>query len=311
MTVTDINRDLGGVLKAAGPSILVKSEKFESLLKELVNTLLAIITKRHPCQQDLGEDGEMDEDLLEESSEYDWLVVDTALDCVSCLAAALGSSFGELWKTFEKPIMKYVSSQESSERCAAVGCLSECVMYMGGACTPYTEKLLTVFMRRLGDEDPDTKANAMYGVGLLCEKSENVSLITRNYNAILGKLEPVLDEGATASHRILDNAAGCVARMIQAHPENVPLAEVLPRFVDLLPVKEDYQENAPAFRCIIALCKSSSLFRNLSVRLFSCAQIDLKSTGFWRSSSLIKFHSFWTKPAWFPAILYVARISST
>jgi hypothetical protein len=33
------------------------------------------------------------------------------------------------------------------------------------------------------------------------------------------------------------------------------LAEVLPRLVDLLPVKEDYQENAPAFRCIIALCK--------------------------------------------------------
>jgi hypothetical protein len=248
------------VLKAAGPSILVKSEKSESLLKDLVNTLIAIITKRHPCQQDLGEDGDL-EDELEESSEYDWLVIDTALDCVVCLSAALGASFSELWKAFEKPILKYISSQEASERCAAVGCLAECISYMGSACTPYTDKFLTVLMRRLGDEDPDTKANAMYGVGLLCEKSDNVSLITRNYNAILGKLEPVLDEGATASNRMLDNAAGCVARMIQRHPNNVPLAEVLPRLVDLLPVKEDYQENAPAFRCIIALCK---LHSNLS-----------------------------------------------
>lgn len=246
------------MLKAAGPSILMKSDKFESLLKDLVNTLLAILTKRHPCQQDLGEDGEMEDDMFEESSEYDWLVIDTALDCVVCLSAALGASFSELWKTFEKPIMKYISSQEASERCAAVGCLAECVSYMGSACTPYTDKLLTVLMRRLGDEDPDTKANAMYGVGLLCEKSENVPLITRNYNAILGKLEPVLDEGATASNRMLDNAAGCVARMIQRHPDNVPLSEVLPRLVDLLPVKEDYQENAPAFRCIIALCKFHS-----------------------------------------------------
>ncbi|KAE9966338.1 hypothetical protein BLS_007066 [Venturia inaequalis] len=257
-TVTDINRDLAGVLKAAGPSILIKSEKSESLLKDLVSTLLQILTKRHPCQQDLGEDGEMDEDLLEESSEYDWLVVDTALDCVTCLAAALGSTFGELWKTFEKPIMKYVSSQEASERCAAIGCLSECISYMEGGCTPYTDKLLTVLMKRLGDEDPDTKANAMYGTGLLCEKSENAALITRNYNAIFAKLEPVLDEGATANHRMLDNAAGCVARMIQADPDNVALAEVLPRLVDLLPVKEDYQENAPAFRCIIALFQAQN-----------------------------------------------------
>ncbi|TLD26087.1 ARM repeat-containing protein [Venturia nashicola] len=257
-TVTDINRDLAGVLKAAGPSILIKSEKSESLLKDLVSTLLQILTKRHPCQQDLGEDGEMDEDLLEESSEYDWLVVDTALDCVTCLAAALGSTFGELWKTFEKPIMKYVSSQEASERCAAIGCLSECISYMEGGCTPYTNKLLTVLMKRLGDEDPDTKANAMYGTGLLCEKSENALLITRNYNAIFAKLEPVLDEGTTANHRMLDNAAGCVARMIQAHPDNVPLSDVLPRLIDLLPVKEDYQENAPAFRCIIALFQAQN-----------------------------------------------------
>jgi len=252
-TVTDINRDLAATLKLTGPAILLKADPSELVLNDLVKTLLAVLQKRHPCQQDLGEDEEMDDDLLAESSEYDWLIIDTALDCIVSLASALGPAFGELWQVFEKPVLKYVSSQEPAERCAAVGCLAECVMHMEGACSPYTDKLMTVLLRRLGDEDPDTKANAMYGVGLLCEKSEDVRLVTRNYNAILAKLEPVLDEGATASNRMLDNAAGCVSRMIRRHPQNVPLAEVLPRLVDLLPVKEDYQENAPSFQCVVKL----------------------------------------------------------
>jgi hypothetical protein len=116
---------------------------------------------------------------------------------------------------------------------------------------------MQILIRRLSDEDPDTKANAMYGAGLLCEKSDNVQLVTRSYNSILSKLEPVLQDGASGEggKRLLDNAAGCVGRMIRRHPDNVPLQEVLPRLVELLPVKEDYQENAPAFRCIVQLCK--------------------------------------------------------
>jgi hypothetical protein len=259
-TVTDINRDLAAMLKTTGPAILLREgtgKNTPTVVDQIVNQLLAILTKRHPCQQDLGDD-ELDEDILEESSEYDWLVIDTAMDCVVCLAAALGPSFGELWKVFEKTIVKYASGQEAAERCAAIGCIAECVGNMEGSCTPYTDKLMMALTRRLSDSDPDTKANAMYGVGLLCEKSDNEQLVKSNYNTILAKLEPVLQDAGSGkeSKRLLDNAAGCVGRMIRRHPGSVPLEEVLPRLIELLPVKEDYQENAPAFRCIVQLCTS-------------------------------------------------------
>lgn len=159
-TVTDINRSVGATLKTTGPSILMNVDNGVTFVDNIVNELIAILTKKHPCQQDLGEDGDLDEDLLDESSEYDWLVIDTALDCVVGLAAALGPTFGELWKVFEKHILKHVSSQESGERCSAVGCIAEVIGNMKGAITPYTDRLLTVLMKRLSDEDPDTKANA-------------------------------------------------------------------------------------------------------------------------------------------------------
>jgi len=95
----------------------------------------------------------------------------------------------------------------------------------------------------------------VFAVGVLCEKSDDVAKIKANYNSIMAKLEPVLDPGATASLRMLDNAAGCVSRMIKRHPDSVPLADVLPRLLELLPVKEDYEENAPAFQVIVQLCK--------------------------------------------------------
>ncbi|KAF2745354.1 ARM repeat-containing protein [Sporormia fimetaria CBS 119925] len=246
-TVTDINRELAATLRLCGPAILITEKG--PVIGEIAEQLLQIITKRHPCQQDLGDD--LEDEVLEESSEYDWLVVETAMEVVTCLAVALGPSFGELWKMFEKPIVKYASSQESAERTAAVGNIAECVCYMGESCTPFTTGLLKLFLHRLSDEDFETKSNAVYGVGLLCEKTTDVSEILKNLPSIFSKLEPLLD--ARDQARLLDNTAGCVSRLISRFPEKIPVGEVLPRLVDLLPLREDYEENKPIYSMLVKL----------------------------------------------------------
>ena len=246
--VTDINKSLAVALKLCGPAMLVSENG--TVVSQITNQLVAIVTKKHPCQQDDVEEGDEE---LDESSEFDWLVIDTALDAIISLSGALGPSFAELWKVFEKPILKYASSQESVERSTAVGTIAECVGNMGESVTPYTSSILKVLLHRLSDEDTDTKANAAYGVGLLCESSTNEQEILKNYNSILAKLEPLLHNQQNA--RVLDNSAGCVSRMITRHPNNVPIAEVLPRLVDLLPLREDYEENKPVYGMIVKLCK--------------------------------------------------------
>jgi importin-4 len=218
----------------------------------MAQQLLAIITKRHPCQQDLGDDEE--EDILDESSEYDWLLIETAMEVVTCLSVALGPSFAELWKIFEKPILKYASSQEGHERTAAVGTIAECIGNMGEACTPYTTSLLKLLLHRLSDEEAETKSNAVYGTGLLCEKTANDAEIMKSLPTIFSKLEPLLD--AQDEARLLDNTAGCVSRLISKYGDKIPIADVLPRLVELLPLREDYEENKPIYGMIIKLCKS-------------------------------------------------------
>lgn len=219
----------------------------------MVQLLLSIITKRHACQQDLGDDE--DGEVLDESSEYDWLLIETAMEVVTCLSVALGPAFGEVWKEFEKPIVKYASSQESVERSAAVGAIAECIGNMGPACTQYAVNLQKLLVHRLSDEDPETKSNAVYGMGLLCEMTTNDNEILSSLPTIFNKIEPLL--GAQDQARLLDNTAGCVSRFITKYGDKIPIAEVLPRVVELLPLREDYEENKPIFQMIVKLCKSA------------------------------------------------------
>ncbi|KXX82719.1 putative importin subunit beta-4 [Madurella mycetomatis] len=247
--VTEINRNVAATLKACGPAILAQ----EDMVKDVVTTLTTIITRSHPCQQDLGD--EDDEQEVEGSSEYDWLVIDTALDAIIGLAVALGPGFAELWKIFERPILKFAASEsENIERSTGVGVIAECAANMESAVTPYTGKLLTLLLKRLSDTDPDTKSNAAYATGQLIYNSTDGNTYFPHYNTILQKLESMLQ---IQEARVKDNAAGCLSRMIIAHPDRVPIAEVLPAMVDLLPLKDDYEENSPVYECLLKLYEQS------------------------------------------------------
>jgi hypothetical protein len=174
------------------------------------------------------------------------------LDVVIGLATALGSQFAELWKVFQKPVMKFASSQTNFERSTAIGVIAECTANMGSGVTPFTSVLLKLLLHRLSDEDPETKSNAAYATGLLVFHSTDSATYLPSYNAILSKLEPLLQ---SLGARTIDNACGCVSRMIMAHPDKVPIDDIIPVVVDLLPLKDDFEENKPIFDCITGLCK--------------------------------------------------------
>ncbi|KAI3328739.1 importin beta-4 [Ustulina deusta] len=240
--VTEINRSVASTLKATGPSVLGQ----KAMMEQIVTVLGTITTRCHPCQQDLGDEDENQDDV-QGSSEWDWLIIDTALDVLIGLAAALGPQFAEIWKVFQKPILKFISSNEHIERSTAVGVVAECVAYMSSAVTPYTATLLPPLLHRLSDEDQETKSNTAYAIGQLVYHSEDEATYLPSFPQILRSLEPLLQIQA---QRLQDNAAGCLCRMILSNPNQVPIPEVLPALVDLLPLKEDYEENKPVYQCL-------------------------------------------------------------
>lgn len=249
----DILLNLSETLKLCGPSFLADSDG--SVILELTTFLVLLLKKQHPCQMDEDEGEEENDGELAESAEYDWAVVDAAMDVCLGLACTLGEQYADVWKIVSQHLLKYASSSEPRERSTAVGVIAENIKEMGPAVTPYTEKILKVLMHRLSDEDSDTKANATYAMGVLCVSSQAHDIILPVYNQILGKLESVLSAGPGTNPRILDNAAGCVARMAIAHADKLPLPDLLNALLGLLPLKEDYEENEPVFDMLVQLCK--------------------------------------------------------
>lgn len=148
--------------------------------------------------------------------------------------------------------MKFASSQTNFERSTAIGVIAECTANMGAGVSSFTPVLLKLLLHRLSDEDPETKSNAAYATGLLVFHSTDSATYLPSYNNILSKLEPLLQ---TQRARTLDNACGCVSRMIMAHQDKVPVDDIMPVLVGLLPLKEDFEENKPIFDCITGLCK--------------------------------------------------------
>ncbi|QGI80885.1 hypothetical protein CEK25_007614 [Fusarium fujikuroi] len=249
--VTDINRNVAATLKACGPALLASKD---GLLQEMVSVVGLIITRSHPCQQDLG-DEEEEQDVDAGSSEYDWLVIDTALDVVVGLAAALGNNFGELWKIFEKPILRLASSSEDLHRSTAVGTIAEITKYTGEAITPFTESLGQALVRRLTDPDPLAKSNAAYAIGLVVLNSADTGKTFPMYPLLWEKLEPLL---TVNEMRMTDNVAGAVSRLMTKNPNNEFVAQALPAVVNVLPLQEDYEENAPIYDNIFKLYQQSN-----------------------------------------------------
>lgn len=129
---------------------------------------------------------------------------------------------------------------------------------MKSAITPYTQQLMELFFRALGDNENEVLSNAAFATGLLVEYSE-IDL-SAQYFQVLGALRPLFNVPADAPSARLnakDNAAGAVARIILRNTAAVPLDQVLPIFVEALPLKNDYLENRPVFRALFHLFQTN------------------------------------------------------
>lgn len=113
---------------------------------------------------------------------------------------------------------------------------------------------MELFYRGLSDPDAEVQCNAAFASGLLVEHSE-VDL-SPQYPQLLQALRPLFSvpsDAPPAKLNTRDNAAGAVSRMIVKNTAAVPLDQVLPILFSALPLKNDFLENRPVFRCIFHL----------------------------------------------------------
>ncbi|ORX55218.1 ARM repeat-containing protein [Hesseltinella vesiculosa] len=248
MVVVQICQELIQALKLMGPSIVADH------LDEVAQLCLNIFEKKSVCQQDFDDEDYVDE---EEEAESEQLLISATSDLVVALCEVIGENFSSYFDIFLPLIAKYYKKTRTSpERSMAVGCLGECIIGIKSAVTPHTERLLHIFLKACEDEDNLVRSNATFALGMLVSQSQ-IDLSSQ-YPTILQALHPIFQD--QSFQNATDNATGAVARLILAHPDAVPLDQVLPVMTSALPLKVDFAENEPVFECLFQLFRSNNAF---------------------------------------------------
>ncbi|KAK4049598.1 hypothetical protein OIV83_004096 [Microbotryomycetes sp. JL201] len=234
--VNEICNSFSAALLAVGPGLIVPQ-----YVEQMCTHLDELLRRQAPCQVD--EDAEEDEPApgLGDQSEYDAALIGAACDLVGTLASVLGADFAQLFPTFLPNMAQYYDLQRTTgDRSTAIGSLAEIVNGMESAVTPFTDQLFTLFLRALSDPEAEVRSNAAFAMG---------SLLWHTQADLSGQYLNVL----SALHSFF-----VVARMLLKRPDVLPMDQVVPVFLQALPLRRDFAESEMTFNAVFSLFETNN-----------------------------------------------------
>ncbi|XP_058215824.1 uncharacterized protein LOC131326928 [Rhododendron vialii] len=223
----------------------------EPYIVRLVEATMILLREESACQQ-TESDGEIDDD----DTEHDEVLMDAVSDLLPAFAKSMGSQFAPIFENMFGPLMKFAkASRPPPDRTMVVACLAEVAQHMGAPIAGYIDAVMPLVLKELLSSVATNRRNAAFCVGELCKNGGDSVL--KYYGDVLRSLYPLFGD-SEPDDAVRDNAAGAVARMIMVHPESIPLNQVIPVFLKVLPLKEDREESAAVYSCVCNLVLSSN-----------------------------------------------------
>merc|ERR1712232_731957 len=183
--------------------------------------------------------------------------ISSACDLVTSFARVMGSHFVQYLPQFLSELCKYARpSRTASDRSMALGCLGELAQELEIGIIDHWETVFyPLILSGFVDEDENVKRNAAFCAGVCCE-GLGESIASQYYMPILQGLSPMFKLDPNSSEinaACVDNAAAAVARMIMTSASHVPLDQVIPVYLSVLPLKNDMTGNDAVYKCILGL----------------------------------------------------------
>ncbi|KAJ7968063.1 importin-4 [Quillaja saponaria] len=233
MNIADIIKDYGYMI-------------IEPFLPRLVDATLVLLREESACQQT-----ESDGDSEDVDTEHDEVLMDAVSDLPPAFAKSMGAHFAPIFDQLFEPLLKFArASCPRQDRTMVVACLADVAQDMGSPIAGYVDRVMPLVLKELTSSEAINRRNAAFCVGELCKNGGDSAL--RYYDNILHGIYPLFGE-SEPDDAVRDNAAGAVARMIMVHPESIPLSQVQPVFLKVLPLKEDQEESMAIYTCISTL----------------------------------------------------------
>uniref|UniRef100_A0A1L8DXJ5 Putative karyopherin importin beta 3 n=1 Tax=Nyssomyia neivai TaxID=330878 RepID=A0A1L8DXJ5_9DIPT len=229
--------------KLKGNTFSVEDQK-DAIFECVMDVMLGKVA----CQFDEG--GAADDDA--EDSEFDETIIETAGEILPRFGKALrpeefapyfGRACTHLMEKMEKARRK---EDADLERAYVIGVVSECFEGLQQHTNTWMPTLMPLLMAGAQEKCDQIRNNSVFGLGELVVAAGEFAY--DYYPQILQLLSTAVAKEQDAN--TLDNICGALARLIIANSSLVPLKEVLPVFVQYLPLRTDFDENLAVFKGI-------------------------------------------------------------
>uniref|UniRef100_A0A6B2EDB2 Putative karyopherin importin beta 3 n=1 Tax=Phlebotomus kandelakii TaxID=1109342 RepID=A0A6B2EDB2_9DIPT len=192
------------------------------------------------------------DDDEEGDSEFDEAIIESAGEILPRFGKAMRPEefapyFGRAYTHLLEKLEKARRKEESDlERAYVIGVLAECFEGLQKHTNTWMASLMPLLMAGAQDKNDQIRNNSVFGLGELVLAGGEFAF--DYYPQILQLLSGAVVKEQDAV--TLDNVCGALARMIIANSALVPLKEVLPVFVQYLPLRTDFDENLAVFKCL-------------------------------------------------------------
>ncbi|GFU48669.1 importin-4 [Nephila pilipes] len=237
----------------------IKNNALNAGYLESICLLIKDVFKNKLACQD--EEGNEEDD---QEAEYDNLLMEYAGELIASLSRVVSYQQFAPYLAGLMPFLLAKSKKACtvSEKSFSIGTLADIVSSMEPGCVkPYITHLQPVFLSGMKEDNEEVRSNAVYGLGVLAQNAGD--LVFDQYPMYLQALSNMI--AAEEDARAKDNICGAVARLMQTNVGGVPLDTVFPVFLQSLPLKEDFEENATVFECLNYLhsIRNEQFFQNI------------------------------------------------
>ena len=253
-------------LKILGP------DSISSNMEELIAAINLYLKEETQCQQSSDF---RNTDTLEITTKHQW-ISDTIADLIATLAELFGDKFVQIFDKLFKNLLQFGrESRHPQDQAMVVGCIADCCSRLpmnifnnnksNRKCelmSPFSDTIYKLSLRIAQSQDVNMRQNALYCIGAMstcCDTKSNMKHSTLILQCIKTYMQ-LPSNGSRIEKLVRDNAVSALGKLLISEPASLPTKELLPIFLNSLPLTCDYTENQYVYDIISLFIRNQTSF---------------------------------------------------
>merc|ERR1712130_193618 len=236
----------------------------ENLMDDLISAINLYLSEETQCQQSSDPRNDETKDI---GTKHQW-ISDTIADLIATLAELFQIKFAKIFdKIFQNLLQFGRESRHPQDQAMVVGCIADCCSRLTNIgnikiMSSWSEKIYQLSLRIASSTDVNMRQNALYCMGAMfkcCDTSSNMKF-SQNILQCIEKYIKFPSDGDRSQQLVRDNAVSALGKILISEQESLPLKELLPIFLNSLPLTCDFTENQYVFDVLIQFVDEKSKF---------------------------------------------------